>query len=76
MSVLVLAEHQDGRLAEATLPAITAARALDDAVDVLIAGHDCGAAAAAAAKVAGVTRVLQVEHPAYASPVAEDLRCC
>ena len=73
MSVLVLAEHQDGRLAEATLPAITAARALDDAVDVLVAGQDCGAAAGAAAKVAGVTRVLQVEHPAYAAPVAEDL---
>ena len=73
MSVLVLAEHQDGRLAEATLPAITAARALDDAVDVLVAGQDCGAAAGAAAKVAGVARVLQVEHPAYAAPVAEDL---
>ena len=73
MSVLVLAEHQDGRLAEATLPAITAARALDATVDVLVAGQDCGAAAGAAAKVAGVTRVLQVEHPAYAAPVAEDL---
>ena len=73
MSVLVLAEHQDGRLAEATLPAITAAQALDATVDVLVAGQDCGAAAGAAAKVAGVTRVLQVEHPAYAAPVAEDL---
>ena len=46
MSVLVLAEHQDGRLAEATLPAVTAARALDDTVDFLVAGQDCGAAAA------------------------------
>jgi electron transfer flavoprotein alpha subunit len=73
MSVLVLAEHQDGRLAEATLAAVTAARALDDTVDVLVAGQDCGAVAAAAAKVAGVARVLQVEHPAYAAPVAEDL---
>jgi electron transfer flavoprotein alpha subunit len=73
MSVLVLAEHQDGRLAEATLAAVTAARALDDTVDVLVAGQDCGAVAAAAARVAGVTRVLQVEHSAYAAPVAEDL---
>jgi electron transfer flavoprotein alpha subunit len=73
MSVLVLAEHQDGRLAEATLPAVTAARALDDTVDVLVAGQDCSAVAAAAAKVAGVARVLQIEHPAYAAPVAEDL---
>jgi electron transfer flavoprotein alpha subunit len=73
MSVLVLAEHHDGRLAEATLHAISAAKALDEAVDVLVAGHECGAVAAAAAKVAGVARVLQVEHRAYAAPVAEDL---
>jgi electron transfer flavoprotein alpha subunit len=73
MSVLVLGEHHDGKLAEATLHAITAAKALDDQVDVLIAGQGCGAAADATAKVAGVTRVLQVEHPAYAEPVAEDL---
>jgi electron transfer flavoprotein alpha subunit len=73
MSVLVLAEHHDGQLAEATLHAITAARALDDALDVLVAGHECGALAEAAAKVPGVARVLQVEHPAYAEPVAEDL---
>jgi len=73
MSVLVLAEHHDGQLAEATLHAITAAKALDDDVDVLVAGHECGAVAEAAAKVAGVTRVLQSEHPAYGQPVAEDL---
>jgi electron transfer flavoprotein alpha subunit len=73
MGALVLAEHHDGRLAEATLHAITAAKALDDAVDVLVAGHEGGAVAAAAAKVAGVGRVLQIEHPAYAAPVAEDL---
>jgi electron transfer flavoprotein alpha subunit len=73
MSVLVLAEHHDGQLAEATLHAITAARALDDALDVLVAGHQADAVAAAAARVPGVARVLQVEHPAYADPVAEDL---
>jgi electron transfer flavoprotein alpha subunit len=73
MSVLVLGEHHDGKLAEATLHAITAAKALDDQVDILIAGQECGAVADATAKVAGATRVLQVEHPAYAEPVAEDL---
>jgi electron transfer flavoprotein alpha subunit len=73
MSVLVLAEHHDGQLAEATLHAITAAKALDDALDVLVAGRECGAVAAAAANVPGVARVLQVEHPAYADPVAEDM---
>jgi electron transfer flavoprotein alpha subunit len=73
MSVLVLAEHHDGQLAEATLHAITAAGALDDAVDVVVAGQDCSPVAEAAAKVPGVARVLQVEHPAYAEPVAEDV---
>jgi electron transfer flavoprotein alpha subunit len=73
MGALVLAEHGDGRLAEATLHAIAAAKALDAAVDVLVAGHECGAVAGAAAKVTGVARVLQVEQPAYAVPVAEDL---
>jgi electron transfer flavoprotein alpha subunit len=73
MSVLVLAEHHDGQLAEATLHAITAASALDDALDVLVAGQECGPVAEVAAKVPGVARVLQVEHSAYADPVAEDI---
>ena len=73
MAVLVLAEHDNRELVQATLHAVTAAQALDDAVDLLVAGQGCEAAAAAAAKVAGVTRVLQVEHAAYAEPVAEDL---
>jgi electron transfer flavoprotein alpha subunit len=73
MSVLVLAEHDNHELAAATLHAVTAARALDDAVDLLVAGQDCAAVAAAAAKVAGVRRVLLVEHASYAEPVAEDL---
>jgi electron transfer flavoprotein alpha subunit len=73
MAVLVLAEHDNQELVQATLHAVTAAKALDDAVDLLVAGQDCGPAAQAAAEVAGVTRVLQVEHAAYAEPVAEDL---
>jgi electron transfer flavoprotein alpha subunit len=72
MSVLVLAEHDNAALAEATLHAVTAAQALGGEVDLLVAGQDCGAAATAAAKVAGVKRVLKVEHPAYANPLAED----
>ncbi len=72
MPVLVLAEHDNQGLASATLHAVTAARALDDTIDLLVAGQGCGPVAAAAAKVAGVARVLQVEHAAYAEPVAED----
>jgi electron transfer flavoprotein alpha subunit len=73
MAVLVLAEHDDGQLSQATLHAVTAARVLDDAVEVLVAGKDCAPVAEAAAKVAGVSKVLHVEHPAYAKPLAEDL---
>lgn len=73
MSVLVLAEHDNRELVPATLHAITAARALDDTVDLLVAGQNCGSAAEAAAKIAGVSRVRQFEHGAYAQPVAEDL---
>jgi electron transfer flavoprotein alpha subunit len=73
MPVLVLAEHDNGQLNQAMLHAITAARALDDAVEVLVAGQDCRAVAETAAKIQGVGKVLHVEHPAYAAPVAEDL---
>jgi electron transfer flavoprotein alpha subunit len=72
MTVLVLAEHDNRGLAQATLHAVTAAKALDHQVDLLVAGQNCGAAAEAAAKVSGVTRVLQVEHEAYGEPLAED----
>jgi electron transfer flavoprotein alpha subunit len=72
MSVLVPGEHDNTELVQATLHAVTAAQALGSEVDLLIAGQGCGAAAQAAARVAGVTRVLQVEHEAYANPLAED----
>ena len=73
MAVLVLGEHDGQEVAAASLPAVTAARALSDDVHLLIAGKECAAAAQAAARVAGVTKVLHVEHEAYADPVAEDL---
>jgi electron transfer flavoprotein alpha subunit len=73
MSVLVLAEHDNQALSLATLPAITAARALEDDVHVVVAGRACAGVAEAAAKVAGVAKVICVEGDAYAEPVAEDL---
>jgi electron transfer flavoprotein alpha subunit len=73
MAVLILAEHDNRALVAATLNAVTAAQALADEVDLLVAGQGCAAAAEAAARVAGVTRVLKVEHPAYAEPLAEDV---
>ena len=61
MSALVLAQHDNAELDKATLHAVTAAAALGPEVDLLVAGQDCGAVAEAAAKVAGVRKVLRVE---------------
>ncbi|MEZ5935955.1 MAG: FAD-binding protein [Alphaproteobacteria bacterium] len=72
MSVLVLAEHDDNALVPAVLHAVTAAAALDSDVHLLVAGKDCGAVAEAASKIAGVAKVVHVEHDAYAKPLAED----
>jgi electron transfer flavoprotein alpha subunit len=73
MRALVLAEHDHLQLVPATLNAVTAAAALGGEVDILVAGQDCDQAAAAATRVQGVARVIQVEDAAYAEPVAEDL---
>ena len=74
MSVLVLIEHGEGRLKDATLSTLTAAAQLGE-VHALVAGHgdEARAAAEAAAKVAGVARVLVADDPAYAQMLAEDV---
>lgn len=73
MAVLVVAEHDNSVLKDATLNTVTAAGELGGDVHVLVAGADCGAVAEAAAKVAGVTKVLKADAPAYAHPLAEAL---
>jgi len=73
MSVLVLAQHDNRALDKATLHTVAAAARLPGPVHVLVAGSGCGAVAEAAAVVEGVAKVLKVEHPAYAHPLAEDL---
>ncbi len=72
MSVLVLAEHDNKTLKDATLATVTAAGKLGE-VTVLVAGHDCGAVADAAAQVAGVAKVLKADDPAYANFLAENV---
>ncbi|MDH3639867.1 MAG: electron transfer flavoprotein subunit alpha/FixB family protein, partial [Gammaproteobacteria bacterium] len=73
MAVLVIAEHNHLEIKPATLNTIAAGLALDSAVTVLVAGHECAAAADAAAKALGVTRVLKCDAPRYAHHLAEDL---
>ena len=71
MAALIFAEHDNQTLGEATPHVVTAARALDDEVHLLIAGADCGAVTEAAARIAGVAKVLVADDPAYANRLAE-----
>jgi len=73
MTVLLLAETQNGKLNEATAKALTAARALGEPVYVLVAGQDVQAAAEAVAKLEGVEKVLLADDAAYAHQLAEPL---
>jgi len=73
MSVLVIAEHDHTSLKSATLHTITAALQMGGDVHVLVAGHNAGAAAQAAAAVAGVAKVLHAEAPHMAMPTAENM---
>ena len=58
MTTLLIAEHDNKTLKDATNKALTAAKALGGDVHVLVAGKDCKAAADAAAKLDGVKKVL------------------
>ncbi len=72
MSILVLAEHDLGRLSPATARIVTGA-ALLGPVDLLVAGLDLAAAAEEAAVLAGVARVLVADQPELAMPAADVL---
>jgi electron transfer flavoprotein alpha subunit len=71
MTTLLLAEHDNGRLKDATHKALTAARALGGDVHVLVAGQGCRAVAEAAAKLDGVNKVVLAEGAPYEHMLAE-----
>jgi electron transfer flavoprotein alpha subunit len=73
MASLVLAEHNNEEFNISTLNVVTAALDLGDDVDILVAGSGCGAVAEAAAKVAGVRKVLVADDAIYAHPLAENV---
>ncbi|MBY0455305.1 MAG: FAD-binding protein [Burkholderiaceae bacterium] len=73
MTTLVIAEHDNASLKGATLNTVTAALACGGDVHVLVAGHNAGAAAAAAAQIAGVAKVLHADGPALAHGLAENV---
>jgi electron transfer flavoprotein alpha subunit len=69
--ILIVAEHDGARLNAATAKCVTCARAVAGAeIDVVVLAADSAAVAAQAARLAGVSRVLRVDHPANAQPLA------
>jgi len=71
MPTLLLAEHDNKTLKEATAKALTAAKTLGGEVHVLVAGHGARPAAEAASKLDGVAKVLLAESPPYEHLLAE-----
>jgi electron transfer flavoprotein alpha subunit len=73
MAVLLVADHSNTALGASTAKAMTAAKAIGGDVHVLIAGAGCGAAAEAAAKLDGASKVLVADAPHLANQLAEEL---
>ncbi|MDN6179624.1 MAG: FAD-binding protein [Halomonas subglaciescola] len=73
MSILVLADLHDGRLAGVTAHVVAAARAIGGTIDVLVAGEGAQPAAEQAATLDGVSRVRMADNAAYAHRLAESM---
>jgi electron transfer flavoprotein alpha subunit len=72
--VLVVAEHQDGKLNPSTARCVSAAQAISpEAIDLVVLAADPANVAAQAAGIAGVSRVLAVSNPANVHPIAQVL---
>ena len=73
MTVLVIAEHDNASIKGATLNTVTAAAACGGDVHILVAGHNAGAAAQAAAQIAGVAKVIHADAAGLAHGLAENV---
>ena len=73
MATLVIAEHDNQSLKAATLNTVAAALQCSPEVDVLVAGNQSDTAAKAAAQIAGVRKVIQIDAPHLADQLAEPL---
>ncbi len=73
MTALVIAEHDNASIKGATFNTVTAAAACGGDVHVLVAGHSAGAAAAAAAQIAGVSKVIHADAEGFAHGLAENV---
>ena len=73
MTALVIAEHNNASIKGATLNTVSAALQCGGEVHVLVAGHQAGAAAQAASRIAGVSKVLHVDAPGFEHGLAENV---
>ena len=73
MTTLVIAEHDNASIKGATLNTVTAAVACGGYVHILVAGHNAGAAAQAAAQIAGVAKVIHADAPGLEHGLAENV---
>jgi electron transfer flavoprotein alpha subunit len=73
MAILVIAEHDNTSIKAATRHAVTAATKLGGEIHLLVAGSDCADAAAAAARISGVDKVLLSDAPHYADQSPENV---
>ncbi|MEX1237662.1 MAG: FAD-binding protein [Pseudomonadales bacterium] len=73
MSILVIAEHDNKSIKPVTLVTVAAAKEIGGDIEVLVAGAGCSAAADAAAKIEGVSKVLLADNEVYAHHLAENM---
>ncbi len=73
MSILVLAEHNNSEINQATLNTVAAAAVIGGDITVLVAGHNCANVAESVAKAAGVNKVLVADNAAYEHMLAENV---
>ena len=73
MTILVIAEHDNQSIKEATLNTVTAAKLIDPSIHILVAGNNCNDAAQSATKIDGVEKVLKSDAPALDHKLAENI---
>lgn len=73
MAILVIAEHDQGKVKSATLNTLSAAQKLGGDIHVLVAGSACAAVAQQISGLSGVSKVLVADAPHYAEQTAENL---
>ena len=73
MAILVVAEHNNTELKDATHKTVTAALAMGDTVDILVAGKEAGNVVTSASKISGVRKVISCDHETLTRQLAESM---